>query len=120
MCALYLQLIDTPARKISGEIFNAGYQNHSIAEIAEIVRGVVTRQYPDRPPITIETTPSDDPRSYHINTDKIRRVLGFVPQFTIEDAVRDLCVAFKAGKIPDSMALDGYFNVRRMKAIGAV
>ena len=40
---------------------------------------------------TIVTTPTDDIRSYHVNSDKIARVLGFEPKRTIEDAVRDLC-----------------------------
>jgi nucleoside-diphosphate-sugar epimerase len=43
---------------------------------------------------------SDDPRSYHINSDKIKNILGFVPKYKIEDAVRDLCEAFKANKLP--------------------
>ena len=37
----------------------------------------------------------------------------------IEDAVRDLCQAFKAGKLPGSMTNDIYYNVRRMKSVKA-
>ena len=44
--------------------------------------------------------------------------LGFQPKYTIEDAVRGLCKAFKAGKLPESMVDDIYFNVRRMKRLG--
>ena len=62
---------------------------------------------------------ANDPRSYHINSDKIKRVLGFVPKRAVEDAARDLCQAFKAGKLPDSLTNDRYFNVRTMKAIKA-
>jgi nucleoside-diphosphate-sugar epimerase len=112
-------MIEALAEKIAGQTFNIGYQNLSIARIAEIVRDVVQREFPDRPPIQIETTPSNDPRSYHINSDKIKRVLGFAPKRSVEDAVRDLCRAFKAGKLPDSLTNDRYFNVRTMKAIKA-
>jgi nucleoside-diphosphate-sugar epimerase len=119
MADAYALMIEAPAEKIAGQIFNIGYQNLSIARIAEIVRDVVQQEFPDRPPITIETTPSNDPRSYHINSDKIKRVLGFVAKRTVEDAVRDLCQAFKAGKLPDSLTNDRYFNVRTMKAIKA-
>jgi nucleoside-diphosphate-sugar epimerase len=112
-------MIEAPAEKIAGEIFNIGYQNLSISKIAEIVRDVVRQEFPDRPEITIETTESNDPRSYHINSDKIKRVLGYAPKRTIEDAVRDLCQAFKAGKLPDSLTDDRYFNVRTMKAVKA-
>jgi nucleoside-diphosphate-sugar epimerase len=119
MADAYVLMIEAPADKIAGQTFNIGFQNLSIGRIAEIVRDVVQQEFPDRPPITIETTPSNDPRSYHINSDKIKRVLGYTVKRTVEDAVRDLCRAFKEGKLPDSLASDRYFNVRTMKAIKA-
>jgi nucleoside-diphosphate-sugar epimerase len=119
MADVYEMMLDAPADKIDGEIFNIGYQNLSIARIAEIVREVVQREMPERGPITIETTSTNDPRSYHINSDKIRRVLGYAPKRTVEDAVRDLCRAFKDGRLPASLEDDRYFNVRRMKAVKA-
>jgi nucleoside-diphosphate-sugar epimerase len=117
MADVYEMMIEAPEEKIAGQIFNIGYQNLSIARIAEIVRDVVREEFPERGPITIETTESNDPRSYHINSDKIKRVLGYSPKRTIEDAVRDLCRAFKAGKLPDSLQDDRYFNVRTMKTL---
>ena len=119
MCDAYELLIEAPAEKVAGQIFNCGFQNLAISRIAEIVRDVVSQEYPDKAEIAIETTTSNDPRSYHINSDKIRRVLGFVPKHTIEDAVRDLCRAFKAGKLPNSLTDERYFNVRTMKTIKA-
>jgi nucleoside-diphosphate-sugar epimerase len=119
MCDLYQLMLEAPSEKIQGETFNAGYQNHSIAEIAEIVRDVVSDEMPEKAPIEIVTTPSDDNRSYHINSDKIDQALGFRAKRSIEDAVRDLCTAFKAGKIPNSMEDDAYYNVRLMKVLGA-
>lgn len=118
MVNLYQLLIELPAEKIAGQTFNAGYQNLSIMEIAQVVRRVVKEEYPERGEIEIVTTPTDDIRSYHINSDKIARVIGFRPKHTIEDAVRDLCKAFKAGLLPDSMTDDQYFNVKRMKRLG--
>jgi nucleoside-diphosphate-sugar epimerase len=119
MADVYEMMVDAPAEAIDGEIFNIGYQNLSIARIAEIVRDVVTHEIPGRGPITIETTATNDPRSYHINSDKIRRVLGYAPKRTVEDAVRDLCRAFNDGRLPKSLDDDRYFNVRRMKAVKA-
>ncbi len=118
MCDLYQLLIELPAEKIAGQTFNAGYQNLSIMDIAKAVRKVVKEEYPEKGDIELVTTPSDDIRSYHINSDKIARVIGFKPKHTIEDAVRDLCKAFKAGKLPDSMTDDIYYNVKRMKRLG--
>ena len=119
MADVYELMLDAPAAAIDGEIFNVGYQNLSIARIAEIVREVVSREIPERDNILIETTSTNDPRSYHINSDKIRRVLGYTPKRTVEDAVRDLCRAFNEGLLPKSLEDDRYFNVRRMKAVKA-
>src|SRR5207247_2319770 len=65
-----------PADKIQNETFNVGYQNLSLMEIAELVRRVVGEEMPERKRVEIVTTPTDDIRSYHINSDKIKRVLG--------------------------------------------
>ncbi|MGH6881388.1 NAD-dependent epimerase/dehydratase family protein [Hypericibacter sp.] len=119
MCDLYELLLELPDEKIAGETFNAGYQNMSIMDIALTVRDVVTKEFPGRGTIDIVTTPTDDIRSYHINSDKIRRMLGFSPSHAVEDAVRDLCKAFKANKLPNSMTDDRYFNVRRLKSLRA-
>jgi nucleoside-diphosphate-sugar epimerase len=119
MCDLYELLLEIPDAKIAGETFNAGYQNMSIMDIARTVRDVVAKEFPDRGNIDIVTPPTDDIRSYHINSDKIRRMLGFSPLHTVEDAVRDLCKAFKANKLPNSMTDDRYFNVRRLKSLRA-
>jgi nucleoside-diphosphate-sugar epimerase len=112
-------LLTAPDEKIANEIFNCGYQNMSIMDLAHMVKRVVGEEFPDKPPIDIVTTPSDDNRSYHINSDKIKRVLGFSPSHSIEEAVRDLCHAFRDGKIPDSMANDRYYNVRTLKKLKA-
>ncbi|MFI4987219.1 MAG: NAD-dependent epimerase/dehydratase family protein, partial [Alphaproteobacteria bacterium] len=119
MCDAYKLMIEAPAAKIAGETFNIGYQNQKIIDIAEIVRKVVEAEFPEKRPIEIVRTESNDNRSYHINSDKIFRVLGFRPQHSIEDAVRDLCRAFKAGKLPNSFDNDWYYNVRTMKTIKA-
>src|SRR3546814_5609009 len=99
-----------PAAKIQGETFNAGYQNMSIADIALVVKQVVEEEFPGRPPIDIVTTPTDDIRSYHVNSDKIRNAIGFQPKRTVEDAVRGLCRAFREGRLPNSLTDDRYFR----------
>ena len=111
--------LEAPAAKIQGEIFNVGYQNLSLAEIAELVRKVVSDEFPDRADLEIITTPSNDLRSYHINSDKVNRVLGFQPRHTIGDAVRELCAAFRDGLLPNSFEDDAYFNVKRLQRLKA-
>jgi nucleoside-diphosphate-sugar epimerase len=119
MCDLYKLLLELPDEKIAGETFNAGYQNQSIMDIAQIVKKVAQEEFPEKGDIPIVTTPSNDNRSYRITSDKIAAKLGFTPKRTIEDAVRDLCRAFRAGKLPNSMADDRYYNVKVLKRIRA-
>jgi len=115
---LYMDLLEMPTAQIAGKIFNAGWENHTISDIAEMVRSVVATEVPGRENIEVVTTPSDDRRSYHISSDKIRRELGFAPRHTIEDAVRDLVRAFQDGRIPDAMDDIRYYNVKRVQEVG--
>jgi len=110
MTDLYLHCLTAPAAAIDGKIFNAGYENYPVMEIAEMVQDVVGG-------VPIEVVPSDDLRSYHVNSDKIRRELGFAPAHTIEQAVRDLRDAFQAGAVPDPMTDPLYYNIKRMQEL---
>ena len=118
-CDAVKLFLKAPSEKIQNEVFNVGTQNLTIMQIAEMVRDVVSTEFPEKGKVEIVTTPSDDNRSYHINSDKIKRVLGFVPSHSIEDAVHDLCAAFRDGRLPKSMDDDRYFNVRRLKRLNA-
>jgi len=64
--------------------------------------------------VEIVTTPTDDNRSYHISSEKIRRELGFEPKHSVEEAVKELCDAFKDGKIPNPIDDIRYYNVKMM------
>jgi len=112
---LYVALLSMPKEKIAGETFNAGYQNQTIMELAKITKAVVEREMPEKAPIQIRTTTTNDPRSYHVSSRKIAERLGWKPKRTIEDAVKDLCDAFKAGKLPNSMRDERYINVKCVK-----
>lgn len=116
MCDVYRLMLEAPASKINGEIFNVGRENLSILEIAHKVKAVVEEMIPG-PPIEIDVMPSKDPRSYHVNSDKIAKVLGFKPCYPVEQAIRMMVKAFLEGKIPDSMTNPNYYNVETMKAL---
>jgi len=115
ICDLYANLLELPDRMIAGKVFNAGHENATVMSLGERVKRIVESEFPDRPPLTLEVTTSNDPRSYHISSAKIERELGFRPRRTVEDAVRDLCRAFRDGKIPNPMEDDRYYNVRVLK-----
>ena len=112
-------LIESDSSKIKDEIFNIGYQNLSISEIALIVKKVVEKQFPKKKEIKIIKEASDDKRSYHINSDKIKKILNFSAKRSIENAVEDLCDAFIKKKFSDSFSEDIYFNINRMQNIKA-
>jgi nucleoside-diphosphate-sugar epimerase len=108
MCDFYLQSLLWPAEKIDRKIYNVGFENFKVHEIAQMVKNVVGD-------VEIVTTPSDDKRSYHVSSAKIARELGFTAKHTIQEAAQDLFKAFKAGKIPDSMNNSRYYNIKTMQ-----
>jgi nucleoside-diphosphate-sugar epimerase len=110
MSDLYVTLLGLPGEAIDGKVFNAGYENHRVSEIAEMVRRVVGDD------VEVETAPTDDDRSYHISSARIEREIGFRPSHTIEEAVRDLLEAFEAGLVPGAMDDPRYYNIRTMQA----
>jgi nucleoside-diphosphate-sugar epimerase len=118
VCDLYVELLSMPVEKIAGETFNAGYQNQTVNELAAIAKQIVEEEFPEKKPIRIERTASDDMRSYRITSRKIAEKLGWGPRRTIQDAVRDLCRAFKAGKFSgDTLKDEAFVNVKTVKAL---
>jgi nucleoside-diphosphate-sugar epimerase len=117
MVEAYRVLLAAEDAVIQGETFNCGFQNMSIADIAELVAQIVPKYRPELGDLPIETSSSDDVRSYHVNSDKITRLLGFTPRYSVADAIEDLCQAFSDGLLPDSLDDTLYFNVRRMKEL---
>jgi nucleoside-diphosphate-sugar epimerase len=97
---LYLHMIDRP--DIQG-IFNAGFENISILDIARKIAKYI--------PVEIEVTPSLDPRSYRINSDKILST-GFLPKKTVDDAIQELIYKYHSGELKDE---DYYYNLRWME-----
>jgi nucleoside-diphosphate-sugar epimerase len=114
---LYVQLLETPREAIDGKTFNAGHRNASVAEIAESVRKTVEELIPEGGEIEVTTSPTDDPRSYRICSERIERELGFIARRSIDDGVHDLVTAFRAGLLPDSLTDSRYFNIKRMQEI---
>ncbi len=111
MTDLYLKLLESPDEVIDGKIWNAGYHNLKVSTIAEMVKAEVG------PKVDIVVTPTDDHRSYHVSSEKIRKELGFSAQRSVKDAIVDLRAAFSAGKVPNSMTDDRYYNIKRMQSL---
>jgi Nucleoside-diphosphate-sugar epimerases len=97
---LYIYLLDRP--DIVG-IFNAGFENLSIRDLADRVTRVM--------PAEVVVTPSNDPRSYRINSDKLLAT-GFRPRKTVDDAISELVAAYQRGVLKNE---DRWHNLRWMQ-----
>ncbi len=115
MCDLYKKLIHDDITKFNGEIFNAGTENLKIMEVAEKVKSVIEKRMSQKN-IEIRVEESADIRSYMINSDKIKKLLGFEFKKTVINAIEDLCEAFEKNKIKDSFS-DEWSNIKVLTKI---
>jgi len=113
MVNAYICVLDAPKDKIQGQIFNAGYQNHTVEYLSSIVQKRVSLKRE----VELEIVPTNDNRSYHISSKKIEDILGFKPQYTIKDAVDSLVEAFESNKLTDPLENKLYYNIATMKEI---
>lgn len=97
---VYLFMLDHP--EVRG-IYNAGFENISLMEIAELVAS--------RIPAEIVVSESNDPRSYRVNSDKLLAT-GFRPKKTVADAIGEIAEKFHAGILKDE---DRSYNLRWMQ-----
>lgn len=109
MCNSYLHVMKSLEKNINGQIFNVGFENMPVIEIAKLVKKVLGGS------INILQEKSDDLRSYHISSAKIKKILNFKNKFNIEDAILDLKNAFDNNLLVDSMSNRNYFNINKMK-----
>lgn len=111
MVQAYIESLKWSDEAIDGKVFNVGFDNFTVSDIADKVKKVIGED------IEIVTTPTDDNRSYHVSSEKIRRELGFVANHTVEDAIRDLVKSFQMGKIPNAMTDSRYYNIKTMQEL---
>lgn len=111
MVDIYLMLLAAPAELIDGKVFNAGYENHTVMQLAKMVQHRVGER------VKITVKPTNDPRSYHVSSTKIQKELGFVPHHTIDEAIGDLIQAFSTGRLQNSLDNPRYFNIKMMQQV---
>ena len=85
-----------PLELVSGEVFNLGSnaQNHTIGEIAEIVRERI-------PDVQVDTTDGQDRRNYRVAFDKLAIAFDFEPSRTIGDGIAEILSAVSKREIRD-------------------
>ncbi len=107
----YLAVLKSDYSKINGEIFNVGFKNQSVNELAMDVKKVIGKN------VEITKKETNDNRSYHVSSQKIKDILDFETKFTIQDAVRDLKKAFDNKLLFNSFENKKYFNIKMMQSI---
>ena len=83
ICDLYIFLLENP--ELEG-IFNAGFENITILEIARLIK--------ERIECDIVITEGNDPRSYRLDSSKLLKT-GFKPKKTVSHAIDEIIVAFQ-------------------------
>jgi nucleoside-diphosphate-sugar epimerase len=114
MCNLYEDLLIRDLSGINGQIYNAGQENLSILAIAEKISQQMLERFNKKIEINVE--PSNDPRSYRINSDKLIKNYGFKFQKNVDDAIKDLLEAFTNKLIKDSFS-DKWINISILKKL---
>ena len=98
---LYIYMLENPD-KTTG-IFNAGFENISILNIAEMIKETIDCE--------VEIIGSNDPRSYRMNSDKLL-AQGFKPSKNVATAIQEIASAYKEGKLDDA---DHFHNLKWMQ-----
>ena len=111
MINAYIKVINADKNIVSGEIFNAGFENKSVSDLAHKVKKIIDKN------IEIIFKKTDDNRSYHVSSKKIYDALSYEPNFTIDDAIRDLHEAFKKNLFIDPLNNENYFNIKKLNKI---
>ena len=111
MVRAYELFINMENEKINGKIFNIGFENLTVNQLASEVQKVIGSD------VKIKKLPTNDNRSYHISSKKIQDELGFVTNFSILNAIEDLKHAFEKKFLSDCLINENYFNIKKMQSI---
>lgn len=111
MVRAYDFILNADEKVIDRQEFNVGFENKSLCEIAQTIKDVLKKD------IRIDEEPTNDPRSYHINSDKFL-TLGFRPSFDIKDAVLSIKSAFYKRSLINPLTNSTYHNIKKMKELG--
>jgi nucleoside-diphosphate-sugar epimerase len=94
----FMLTLEAPLEKVDGEVFNVGSSdlNYQIKQLAQFVVDVI-------PNVKIHVIPDDpDKRTYNLNFEKIKNVLGFEISVQIHEGIVEIKQALEKGIIsPD-------------------
>tara|TARA_B110000259_G_C13920641_1_gene364677 strand:+ start:14 stop:1003 length:990 start_codon:yes stop_codon:yes gene_type:complete len=110
MIQSYHLVLNANKELVSNQIFNVGSENQKVIDLANITKKIIGED------VILESTPTNDNRSYHISSKKISDILNFNTQFTVQDAVLDLKKAFDQKLLVNPLENEMYFNIKRMQS----
>ena len=107
----YMAVLNADPKVVNGEIFNVGFKNQTVNELASNVKDVIGED------IKIIKTETNDNRSYHVSSQKIKDLIGFETKKTVKDAVLDLKNVFERKILLNTFENEMFFNIKRMNNI---
>jgi nucleoside-diphosphate-sugar epimerase len=111
MCKAYISLMEAPSDLVNNQVFNVGFENFSVAELASMVKSNIGND------VKIIEKTTIDMRSYHVSSDKIKKLIKFNTEKSLVDAVIDLKKVFELKLLNDPLNNENYFNIKKMQKI---
>jgi nucleoside-diphosphate-sugar epimerase len=111
MVGAYLHVLETDIQLIKNEIFNVGFENYTVENLAKMVKKNIGEE------VKLLYEKTNDNRSYHISSKKISEKLGFLPKKNIEDAIKDLIFAFENKILINTLENENFYNIKKMQSI---
>ena len=110
MNASYKLILEADPKIISRKIYNIAGENLTVLEIAKKVKSQMEHKS------EIKILPVLDQRSYRVSGNKIATELGFLPKFSVDEAITDIKNAYEADKY-STLNSEFYYNIKQMKLL---
>ena len=105
LCNSFLHFLNKKNSRYNNQIFNAGFENLSIIEIAKKIQKLTNCE--------IKIKKSNDPRSYRLNSDKLLNT-GFLRKYSVDDSILQLLSYFEKNNFRDTSK---NFNIKRTREL---
>jgi len=92
-----MHVLAAPLEVVRGQIFNVGSdeQNYTITQIGEMIH----KNVPEA--VIVNKGDEVDPNNYRVAFGKIRKVLGFHPEWTVQKGIEQVLAAIHSGLVKD-------------------
>ena len=111
----FIKIIESDTSLVKSKIFNIGFDNYQIKNIAYLVREILPF------PVEIDIAPDDaDKRNYSVNFTKIRNELSYKPEVSVEQGIEEIYLALKNGTVDTSsktITVQWYRNIIEAKKL---